>query len=281
MASMTESDLIAELDAAAIRCLTPCGDGQMVWRGWGEGRPLVLLHGAHGSWMHWIRNIRALARRRRVWAGDSPGYGDSALPPAVDRPEDFAAVIADGIARLPGVDGPVDILAFSLGGVFATHVAALAPERVARLIIVDAGGLNTPLGQVRSTPVRGLTGDALAAAHRFNLLGLMLHNEDSVDDLALRVQAINVPKGRASPRNLVVPDHMLRVLDKVRAPIDLIWGEHDIPHPDPHAQLAVVRRYQPEATLRVIKDAGHWPMYERPEAFDAAVMEMLDLGPHR
>ena len=24
---------------------------------WGEGRPLVLLHGGTGSWMHWVRNV--------------------------------------------------------------------------------------------------------------------------------------------------------------------------------------------------------------------------------
>src|SRR3546814_1155899 len=49
---------------------TPCGDGQMVWRLWGEGPPLVLLHGGSGSWTHWFRNIPALARRYRVIAAD-------------------------------------------------------------------------------------------------------------------------------------------------------------------------------------------------------------------
>src|SRR3546814_6277896 len=47
-----------------------CGDGQMVWRLWGEGPPLVLLHGGSGSWTHWFRNIPALARRYRVIAAD-------------------------------------------------------------------------------------------------------------------------------------------------------------------------------------------------------------------
>jgi pimeloyl-ACP methyl ester carboxylesterase len=31
----------------------------VVWRSWGSGPPLLLLHGLHGSWMHWVRNVAA------------------------------------------------------------------------------------------------------------------------------------------------------------------------------------------------------------------------------
>ncbi|MDB5843914.1 MAG: hydrolase-like protein, partial [Polaromonas sp.] len=54
----------------------------MVWRCWGEGAPVVLLHGGSGSWTHWIRNIPTLvACSRQVWAPDLPGFADSASPP--------------------------------------------------------------------------------------------------------------------------------------------------------------------------------------------------------
>jgi len=52
----------------------------MVWRVWGGGPPLVLLHGGTGSWMHWIRNIEELARDFTVVAPDIPGSGESASP---------------------------------------------------------------------------------------------------------------------------------------------------------------------------------------------------------
>ncbi|MFZ4759001.1 MAG: alpha/beta fold hydrolase, partial [Burkholderiaceae bacterium] len=58
--------LVAALDASARVERTPCGDGTMVWRRWGTGRPLVLLHGGAGSWNHWARNIGRLARDREV-----------------------------------------------------------------------------------------------------------------------------------------------------------------------------------------------------------------------
>ena len=49
--------LVAGVDAEGQRIETPCGDGSLVWRVWGSGPPLILLHGGYGSWTHWIRNV--------------------------------------------------------------------------------------------------------------------------------------------------------------------------------------------------------------------------------
>jgi len=271
--------IVAELEDAARRFETPCGEGALVWRAWGEGAPVMLLHGAHGAWTHWIRNIGALtAAGRAVLAPDLPGFGDSTPPPVVDDPRSYAEALAEGLARLPFA-APLDVVGFSTGAVLAAHMAAVAPGLVRRLVLVDAGGLGTPLGAIQSATVRGLEGAALREAHRANLLGLMLHADDAVDDLALHVQAANVPRARVRPAPLVIPDQLLRALPHVRCPIDLVWGEHDRPHPNPQAQAAVVRRHHPDAGLRVIRGAGHWVMYERAEAFNAELLGLLAAPP--
>ena len=72
---------LRDLESRCTRFSTPCGDGEMVWRRWGAGRPLVLLHGGAGSWKHWVKNIDVLAAGREVWAADLPGMGESADPP--------------------------------------------------------------------------------------------------------------------------------------------------------------------------------------------------------
>src|SRR5439155_25324434 len=74
--------LVEKIAAEAQRFETPCGEGSMVWRSWGSGPPLVLLHGGYGSWSHWIRNVLPLSRHFRVIAPDLPGLGESATPPA-------------------------------------------------------------------------------------------------------------------------------------------------------------------------------------------------------
>ncbi len=57
LAIETPQAFLNRLDAAATRQETQLGTGRMVWRSWGSGPALVLLHGGSGSWRHWVRNI--------------------------------------------------------------------------------------------------------------------------------------------------------------------------------------------------------------------------------
>jgi pimeloyl-ACP methyl ester carboxylesterase len=121
--------VLAAFDRRARRHETPCGAGSLVWRAWGEGPPVVLLHGADGAWSQWVRNIDALCAGRTVWAVDLPGFGDSALPSAADHPA-IAQALADGLRRLLGPALPAPVVGFSFGGVVAAHLAALYPQQV-------------------------------------------------------------------------------------------------------------------------------------------------------
>src|SRR5690349_8205800 len=94
--------LLARLAAAARRLETPCGEGSMVWHVWGDGAPLVLLHGGSGSWRHWARNVGPLSEHRMVVCPDLPGLGESAMPPPAEDPGPVAAVVREGITHLLG-----------------------------------------------------------------------------------------------------------------------------------------------------------------------------------
>ncbi len=265
--------ITADFERRARRFETPCGDGALVWHAWGSGPPILLTHGSHGSWSHWIRNIDALATQRTVWALDLPGYGESAMPPS----EDHAAIstaIAAGLHELAASQLPLDIAGFSFGGVVAAHLAAFHPELVRRLILVGTGGLDTPLGSIQLRRVRGLEGEERSAAQRTNLLTLMLHHPASVDALALHLQESNGSRGRLYPAPLVLPGKLLEALPRISAQLDAIWGEHDRPHP-PAAQEQVLRRFVSDLDFRVIPDAGHWVMYERPAEFNRTILDLL------
>lgn len=268
------AEILADFERRAQRFETPCGDGAMVWRAWGSGPPLLVIHGAHGAWSHWVRNIDALAASRTVWAIDLPGNGDSAMPTR----EDFAAIseaIGDGLRALVGHELPIDVAGFSFGGVAAGYLGFHQPDVVRRLILIGTGGLGTPGGAIQLQRLRGLEGEERRAAQRANLLGLMLHHPDSVDELALHLQAANGPRGRLNPRSLVLPDRLLEVLPRLTVRVDAIWGEHDRPHPDPALQEAVMRRSHPDMEFHVIPGAGHWVMYERPQAFNRVLLDLL------
>lgn len=268
---------VADIEARARRVETPCGEGTMVWRIWGEGEPLVVSHGAQGAWSHWIRNIDSLSAKRMLVAADMPGHGNSAMP-ATDDHRGISAAIAAGLRAIFG-ERPVDLAGFSFGGCAFANFAARYPAHVRRLVLIGTGGLDTPHGHVNLGRVAGLRGEERTAMLKSNLLGLMLHHPDSADALAQHLLVVNARNARLSNApQLVLPDKIKRVLPQIGAPVHAIWGEFDRPHPDPAVQEAVIREAHPECDFRVIEGAGHWAMYERPEAFDAALLGILD-GP--
>jgi pimeloyl-ACP methyl ester carboxylesterase len=267
---------VAALDARAQRFETPCGEGSVVWRRWGSGPPVVLGHGAQGAWSHWIRNIDALAAEHTVWAVDQPGSGESAMLDGSDH-RALSAALAQGLRRLPGIDAPVDLVGFSFSGTAFAHLAAYYPELVRRVILVGTGGLDTPHGHVDLRKVKGLQGDERIEGLTRNLLGLMIHHRASVDDLARYLLVKNARACRWAPPELVIPDMLVNILPEIKAQVDAIWGEFDRPHPDPEVQADVLRRFDPDVDFRTIADAGHWVMYERAEAFNEALLDMLRL----
>ncbi|MEW9854270.1 alpha/beta fold hydrolase [Novosphingobium sp. M1R2S20] len=267
---------IQSLQKRAERVETPCGDGTVVWHVWGEGEPLVLAHGAQGSWQHWIRNIERLSESRKIIAVDLPGHGESALPDTPDH-TGIAKALAEGLAGILGDGKPTDLCGFSFGGVVFAHLAAFYPDVARRLILVGCGGLGTPNGHVTLRSVSGLRGEEREAALRANLLGLMLHHPESADALAVHMLLPNAKRARLFAADMVLPDKLLQILPRVRCRVDAIWGEFDRPHPEPAVQEAALRSVCPGAQFEVVSGAGHWAMYERPEAFEHALAKVLSI----
>jgi pimeloyl-ACP methyl ester carboxylesterase len=255
------------LQSANARRVETVHDGcRIVWRIWGQGPPLVLLHGASGSWTHWIRNIDALAKHRRLLVPDLPGHGESGCPEICDN-ETFQGLIAAGIREVTDTDLPVDIVGFSLGGVVGAHLAASNPDLVRRLILVATGGLGPPIASVISKPQRN------------RVLDFMLHSPDSVDELALEVPRASAKQCRVDIMALagfIIPDRLAAILPAVACQVDAIWGEFDRLLPDPAAQLAALRGFKPDAEMHVMPQASHWVMFEAAAAFNEALIAMLD-----
>src|SRR5258708_31776714 len=78
--------------AEAERIETPCGDGSMVWRIWGSGPPLVLLHGGYGSGVDLVRDGLPLSRRFSLLALGLPRPCGSAAPPPPWAAHGLAAI---------------------------------------------------------------------------------------------------------------------------------------------------------------------------------------------
>src|SRR5690554_3498453 len=132
---------VATLSREAVVFRTPCGGGDLVWRRWGSGEPVVLCHGGSGSWTHWIRTIPVLRNRYELWVPDLPGLGDSAMPPPPHTPSTSAAILALGLQRLLARPRRAHLVGFSFGAHVATLAAAELGDRLSDLTIIGSAAL--------------------------------------------------------------------------------------------------------------------------------------------
>ncbi|MFJ6757218.1 alpha/beta fold hydrolase [Streptomyces sp. NPDC091273] len=102
----------------------------------GPGRPLLALHGGMSEALAFTGLAAALGDGWRVIAPDQRGHGESGRAPDYRR----EGYVSDAVALLDhlGLDAPVALLGYSLGGLNAYHLAAAHPDRISALIGVDA-----------------------------------------------------------------------------------------------------------------------------------------------
>ena len=160
----TPAEFIATLDRTGTRRTTPNGAGNLVWRVWGKGTPLVLLHGGTGSWMHWVRNIEALADDFMLLVPDLPGSGESGNPPAPVSADSIGAALAGGVASIIGPQTGFAVAGFSMGGLIAGYLVRHAGACAQCLVLVGATGTGAPRGPLELKSWRRLATDAEKAA---------------------------------------------------------------------------------------------------------------------
>jgi pimeloyl-ACP methyl ester carboxylesterase len=288
---------ISRVEAKSKRIQQSFGWGEVVWHVWGatqwsdgaakaasedthtdivgtlSPRPLVLLHGGSGSWTHWVRNVEHFAQTRQVWALDLPGFGDSDLPKGVSDADDLVPYVAEILTR--SFQGKaIDVMGFSFGGMTAGLVAAEYQQIIHQLILVGAPGLGL---FDKVLPMRGMTTqmklDELRNVHKHNLSAMMFAHAESVTNETIDLQQANVARDRLRRRRIARTDVLAKAHARWTCPVHGVWGELDALYKRTLQQVPTVLPNL--ATFSVVPDAGHWLMYERPDAFHAAVDPLL------
>jgi pimeloyl-ACP methyl ester carboxylesterase len=266
------ADYVSALERASERRTTRTGsEGDIVWRIWGRGSPLILLHGGTGSWMHWIRNIEPLARAFRLLVPDIPGSGDSGNPQPPISAERIAATLGAGIDDILGADARFAIAGFSMGGLIAGFLAAQAGARTTDLLLVGSTGTGAPRGAMeplqswRRLPSK----QEILATHRKNLGILMIHDPAKIDELAVYVQSRNAGKSRIRGKHVSHTGTLADCLPRLKGRLAGIWGEFDATAaPYLGERREVLRRFRADAGFDIVEGAGHWVQYEAAERFN-------------
>lgn len=249
----------------------------------GEGPPLLLIQAAIGTRRQWDDLIDRLPGYTHV-RYDVRGFGDSPDPTEDFFNSDDARQVLDDV----GIDRAV-VVGASNGGRIAAELAAIAPERVAGLVLVspampgqDWGPEYDEAADDYDRLLEAGEYEAAAAIDRdIFLVGPYRALEDVEPALVERLtpwfeassrrEATHFAHGEPQPLDPPLPER----LGDITAPTLVVVGEHD---PGPLQQAA--RRYADglaDATGPVVVEgAAHLPAVERPDDTAALVREHLD-----
>src|SRR5216684_2505645 len=223
----------------------------------GSGPPLVLVHGLGSSAaVEFYYNLEPLAAHHRVIAIDLPGFGKSDKP-VLDYTIDLFVKAVRELMTSEGIERAA-VMGVSMGGRVALGLALDSPEKVDRLVLVDALGVGAP---------RRVLADTIWSDERIAHHGTLLATPEY---RAAYLSALRSIAGMRQLRDGVVVEDRL---PEVRMPTLLIWGGHDHIFPASHAQAAKERI--PNARLEVFGDSGHTPQMEEPERFNRLVLDFL------
>ncbi|HEX8140464.1 MAG TPA: alpha/beta fold hydrolase [Pyrinomonadaceae bacterium] len=243
----------------------------------GSGPTVVLLHGLGGSQMNWALNVAPLAERFRVIVPDQLGFGRSSKPLINYRVATYVDFL-DGFFKELKVER-ASLVGNSMGGWIATAYALAHPEKVERLVLVDAAGFAPTaefdaraLGFLNPSTREGMR--QLASLVFFNK---QLFTSDAAIDLML-TQRISAGDGytiQSLIESLARREDLLdNRLGAIRQPTLLIWGRDD--GLTPLSQFG--ERFKKEiagSQLIVFDRCGHVPQVERAADFNAALIKFL------
>lgn len=263
----------------------------------GSGPALLLVHGLLGYSFSWRFAIPALAQHATVYAMDMLGTGFSDRPPGLDCSLEASAQRLLDFMDRTGKDrtglARCDLLGTSHGGAVAMLAAALAPDRIRRLTLVDPvnpwSAHGKQLSIFLSNPL--VAPLFLNLAPRVRILDEFYHRRMFGDQRRIPPDSLEgyrkpmrIPGSyeyglavlRSWNRDLKELESMLPRIAHI--PTLLIWGSLDAAV-DPASAAQLKRRFR-DCRLVMFEGVGHLPYEEVPEEFNRAVTEFLSPNSH-
>ena len=233
----------------------------------GQGRPLLFLHPGEGLQANrpWID---ALARTHRVIAPNHPGFGASSLPGWFGTVDDIAYLYLD-LAKQMGLENAV-LAGSCFGGWVAAEMAVRNTSRFAGLVLaaplgIKVGGiLDRDIADMHSIPraefMRLAWADPTKGAIDYGALP-----DTELAAIARERESLALFGWKPYMHN----PRLKRWLHRIVIPTHLIWGDKDgiVSTSYGEAWKAEI----PGASMSIVPAAGHFPHWEQPDAFAAAV----------
>ncbi|NTF33062.1 alpha/beta fold hydrolase [Rhizobium skierniewicense] len=255
----------------------------------GAGTPILLTHGIGGSLEMFLKQLETMGGSFRLIAWDLPGHGLSDLGDQPYEPGKFS-VFAWRFLDALDID-TVILVGNSLGGLISLRMADARPERVGGLLLASSAGFarNTPLAfRLMTLPILGdlmTRPSPMAIAQQ---LKAIFHDPAVVSDSIRTVVSRNVYKpggAKAFVKTLRLMSwlgaqhpQLIRtsraILQKLSQPIVFLHGREDAVLPCSHSIEAV--KLAKNGQLIVLESCGHTPQFERPDAFNQILIDLVE-----
>ena len=250
----------------------------------GTGSPVLLIHGIPTRREMWRNIIPVLAEHHRVIAPDLLNYGASDKPATADVSINAQQRIMVGLLDALGI-ARADVVAHDIGGGVAQLMAVNRPERIGRLILIDAVSFDSwPVPEFE--PLQKPGAEDEMSLDEFKSMMREFMPQGVVDKSAMSDQVIDMylepwssEQGkRAFFRNLhrLNSEYTLAIADDLtHLPHRtlVLWGSDD-PFQKPEYADRLVGAI-PRAEKRLIENTGHWLIEEKPDEIARHVSEFL------
>ncbi|HEY4789462.1 MAG TPA: alpha/beta fold hydrolase [Bacteroidales bacterium] len=260
----------------------------------GQGQPIIILHGLYGSSDNWVTAGRALASRYTVYLVDQRNHGRSG-----HSPEHSYALMADDLYELVSSEklGKVLLIGHSMGGKTAMLFAALHPERVSGLVVVDIGpdsyvSLDSYSPQVighlnivnamlsvdfskmisRTEIEKELAKTITEAPVRQFIMKNVARNHDNSLSWKLNIDALS--KALPAIMGSIYLEKVLGEKGIDNFPVIFFKGERSGYISE--KQMELIQTYFPKAEIEIIPGAGHWVQADQPELFMVSLKRFLE-----
>jgi len=238
----------------------------------GSGPAVLIVHGIGGHKEDWAATARVLAPRHTVFTVDMLGFGESSKTgEVINIADQVAALVA--LLEAQGVS-QVSLIGNSMGGWVAATFAAQHPERMSKLVLVDAAGFKAMFEG--PPPVEFYPRDVAAM---INLLAHVRHDPAThTPTFAQQALQASTDSGDAQAaeavgKGMFASARLEDVAERINTPTLVLWGENDGLFPPAIADLVV--SHIRGARKELIPHASHFPQLDNPTVFFRLITEFL------
>jgi pimeloyl-ACP methyl ester carboxylesterase len=255
----------------------------------GHGSPVILIHGYGGSLWQWEYQQGPLSAEHRVITLDLLGSGFSDKPDLEYTP----AILLDSFRRfMDALNIPhASLVGNSMGAGLAIAMAVSDPERVDRVVLIS--GFPERIREKLSSPMMRRAIDSrtpvwlvkfgnwlLGRGITDQVLSEMVHDHSLLTPTVLDRSYRNRKRSGlievllSLSRNLQLwEDGFAKRLGEMHQPTLILWGERDKVFPPKVGQD--LQALVPGAAFELIPEAGHIPMWERPDLVNPLLLKFL------